>query len=123
MEENKSKCPLCNSALTEFKKYVALSEICRDDITMTMTSKKVDEVWHQFILFTPQYHKFCKEMLGRYFHHIPKTQLTPLDPKGTENFIESYREIFGEVPKIWMGGPTGICTCCEKNCKDGCLRK
>ena len=73
MEENKSKCPLCNSALTEFKKYVALSEICRDDITMTMTSKKVDEVWHQFILFTPQYHKFCKEMLGRYFHHIPKT--------------------------------------------------
>lgn len=32
-------------AFTEFKKYVALSKICKDDITMTMTSKEVDEVW------------------------------------------------------------------------------
>ena len=89
-----------------------------------MTSTQVDEVWHQFILFTPQYHKFCKEMLGGYFHHIPKTSLTPLDPKGGENFIESYRKIFGEIHKIWGADDSAcILSLCKKNCHGGCLRK
>ena len=104
---------------TEFKKYVALSEICRDDIPMAMVSKNVDEVWHQFILFTPQYHKFCNEMLGGYFHHIPKTSLTPLDPKGRENFIESYKEVFGEIPEIWGADSWCILDC--KKCNKGCM--
>ena len=106
-------------AFTEFKKYVALSEICEKK--MSMMSKEVDEVWHQFILFTPQYHKFCKEMLGGYFHHIPKTSLTPLNPKGRENFFESYKEVFGEVPKIWAEDAWCILSPCDE-CTSGCAK-
>ncbi len=100
-------------AFTEFKKYLALSKIVGKK--MSMMSEKVDEVWHQFILFTPQYHKFCEEVLEGYFHHIPKTSLTPLDPKGRENFIESYRKIFGEIPEIW-----GLKNKAGAICDDGC---
>ena len=86
-------------AFTEFKKYVALSQIVGKN--MAMLSKKVDEVWHQFILFTPQYHKFCKEMRGKYLHHVPKTSISSFTPKYRLNFIDSYKEIFGDIPEIW----------------------
>ncbi|MDP4012185.1 MAG: hypothetical protein Q8R00_01090 [Candidatus Nanoarchaeia archaeon] len=88
-----------NDAFTEFKKYVALTKIWEGPLSMV--SKEVDEVWHQFILFTAAYHKFCQENLGEYLHHQPKTSITPLDPSGKSNFFKAYEVIFGSLPKIW----------------------
>ena len=35
----------------------------------------IDEMWHNLILFTPQYHEFSKEYLGTpYFHHLPASK-------------------------------------------------
>lgn len=31
----------------------------------------IDEMWHNFILFTGDYAKFCNDYLGRYIHHNP----------------------------------------------------
>jgi hypothetical protein len=31
-------------------------------------------MWHNFILFTPQYHEFCKEHFQNYFHHLPASK-------------------------------------------------
>jgi len=86
----------------EFKKYVALNKISGKKM-MTMLSDQVDEVWHQFILFTPQYHEFCNETLGEYFHHQPwsKSVAESYREEGSKNLIESYKEVFGEVPEIW----------------------
>ena len=86
-------------AFGEFKKYVALTMIYGGN--MSMTSKKVDEVWHQFILFTPQYHQFCNGFLGRYMHHLPRTSHTPINPNGRVNFKSNYIEAYGEIPAIW----------------------
>lgn len=102
-------------AFGEFKRYVALVDLNRGKDVMSMTSKGVDEVWHQFILFTPQYHDFCDEMLGRYLHHVPKTSHTPSNPTGTKNFIKFYQEAFGYIPSIWgssedCGEPPGGCS-------------
>lgn len=36
-----------------------------------LSSYIVDEAWHTFILFTKDYHKFCKKVFGSYFHHTP----------------------------------------------------
>ena len=36
-----------------------------------LSSYIVDEAWHTFILFTKDYHKFCNEVFGKYFHHMP----------------------------------------------------
>lgn len=36
-----------------------------------MPSQVVDDAWHEFILFTRIYQKFCSKALGRFLHHIP----------------------------------------------------
>lgn len=36
-----------------------------------MPSKVVDDLWHEFILHTRDYQKFCQQAFGGFFHHIP----------------------------------------------------
>lgn len=31
----------------------------------------LDKMWHEFILFTREYHQFCDEYFGCYLHHVP----------------------------------------------------
>ncbi len=38
---------------------------------VSMPSQVVDELWHEFILFTRLYQRFCERALGRYLHHTP----------------------------------------------------
>lgn len=38
---------------------------------LAMPSQVVDDAWHEFILFTRQYQKFCAQGLGRFLHHTP----------------------------------------------------
>ena len=34
----------------------------------------IDEMWHTFILFTPDYTEFCLNHFGFYIHHVPTRQ-------------------------------------------------
>ncbi len=36
-----------------------------------MPSQAVDDAWHEFILFTRQYQRFCDRSLGHFLHHTP----------------------------------------------------
>ncbi|MFT3930149.1 MAG: hypothetical protein QM709_07605 [Spongiibacteraceae bacterium] len=38
---------------------------------VSMPSQVVDVAWHEFILFTQSYQRFCKKALGRFLHHTP----------------------------------------------------
>lgn len=38
---------------------------------VAMPSHAVDDAWHEFILFTRQYEKFCRHGFGRFLHHTP----------------------------------------------------
>ena len=38
---------------------------------VAMPSQAVDDAWHEFILFTRQYDKFCRHAFGRFLHHTP----------------------------------------------------
>ena len=38
---------------------------------VAMPSQAVDDAWHEFILFTRQYEKFCRHGFGRFLHHTP----------------------------------------------------
>ena len=74
-------------------------------------SKKVDNVWHQFILFTREYAGFCENILGKFLHHSPHTGQTSKDlkRKTAMNFVRSYNEVFGDVPEIWgIRGDEGL---------------
>ena len=41
----------------------------------------IDEMWHNFILFTKEYDSFCTNHFGRYFHHLPATKKEKSDQK------------------------------------------
>ena len=36
-----------------------------------MPSRVTDDLWHEFILHTQAYGRFCREAFGRYLHHAP----------------------------------------------------
>lgn len=38
---------------------------------VAMPSQAADDAWHEFILFTRQYDKFCGNAFGRFLHHTP----------------------------------------------------
>lgn len=42
--------------------------------TLAMPSKVVDDLWHEFILDTRRYARFCEQAFGHYFHHMPAGQ-------------------------------------------------
>ena len=43
---------------------------------VAMPSQAVDDAWHEFILFTRQYDKFCRQAFGRFLHHTPAEAMT-----------------------------------------------
>lgn len=72
-----------------------------------MYSLRIDEVWHQFVLFTNEYMKFCRRYFGRYLPHAPSNAPIPEEVAamrvGTfEDFRARYEELFGEaLPDVW----------------------
>ncbi len=38
---------------------------------VAMPSQAVDDAWHEFILFTRHYDRFCQQAFGRFLHHTP----------------------------------------------------
>lgn len=39
--------------------------------TMLRSMQEIDEMWHEFILFTEDYIEFCTHYFGEYIHHLP----------------------------------------------------
>ena len=43
---------------------------------VSMPSQAVDDLWHEFILFTRDYNNFCKQAFGQFLHHTPAVVLS-----------------------------------------------
>ncbi|MDO8990401.1 MAG: hypothetical protein Q7U91_12305 [Sideroxyarcus sp.] len=56
----------------------------------SMPSQAVDDLWHEFILFTRQYEQFCKRALGDYLHHTP-VEAMPTRDTATEGIRRTWR--------------------------------
>jgi hypothetical protein len=87
---------------SEFKKFILLAG--QKIYPIAMISPLVDEVWHQFILFTKHYKQFCLETVGFFVGHMPDTPKTPIPEESGENFRQAYRQHFGAIPAIWYKG-------------------
>ena len=91
---------------TEVKRYLVLNQVDRTR-AWKMYSLRVDEVWHQFVLFTVEYSAFCDKYFGHYAHHAPSNAPDPefghRAPEATfAEFADRYREMFGvELPDVW----------------------
>lgn len=44
---------------------------------VSMPSQVVDDLWHEFILYTRNYEAFCRKAFGRFLHHTPAAVLGP----------------------------------------------
>ncbi len=42
---------------------------------VSMPSQVVDDLWHEFILYTRNYQAFCRQAFGRFMHHTPAVAL------------------------------------------------
>jgi hypothetical protein len=42
---------------------------------VSMPSQVVDDLWHEFILYTKNYEVFCRQAFGRFLHHTPAVVL------------------------------------------------
>lgn len=91
---------------TEVKRYLVLAATDRNRL-WDMYSLRVDEAWHQFILYTAQYSEFCRRFFGHYVHHAPNNaprsaaHVTVPTASFTQ-FCDRYRELFGVLPPdVW----------------------
>jgi len=104
----------------EFKKYAGLTQVA--DGKLGMPSKDVDEIWHQFILFTREYAQFCDDTLGYFLHHSPSVSTDKTMPGDTNRFINLYQAVYGALPSIWGVDAAEWCSSggCGSGCGDGC---
>ena len=98
--------------IIEFKKFVALiiinrslsrsdSNVKDNQIIISMTNNIIDEIWHNFILFTKEYHEFSKNVFGKYFHHTPNSKKVRMSENSMLKFYQEYKKYFGSLHPIW----------------------
>jgi len=90
----------------EVKRYLVIAALDPEK-SWHMYSLRIDECWHQFILFTRQYVEFCKLYFGRYVPHAPSNSpdagLAPRQRTTFKEFNARYQELFGApLSEIWI---------------------
>lgn len=82
----------------EAKRMLYLHAITKKPVSPSL---KVDDAWHEMLMFTRYYQQFA-DFIGAFVHHDP----TPGAPDGGRMYAktkEMYEETFGEAPnpKYW----------------------
>ncbi|WP_437736860.1 glycine-rich domain-containing protein [Sorangium sp. So ce1335] len=87
----------------ELARYLWLVESDRTR-AYPMFSLRVDEAWHQFVLFTIEYADFCERFFGRFLHHAPGNAPAahPVREATWDEFAAAYSALYGEPPpEVW----------------------
>lgn len=66
-----NECQLVSRGLRQF----LLAYLKSGRKFVSMPSQVVDDLWHEFILYTKSYQDFCQTAFGGYFHHTPAAVL------------------------------------------------
>lgn len=91
-------------AIWEYKKFVYMGVV--SDFSVT-PSKVIDQVWHEHLLFSAGYRKFCKEIIQYDFDHNPELIYVSSQTEAFQSqyfhTIEFYKREFGLEPpsEIW----------------------
>ncbi|WP_437959891.1 hypothetical protein WME76_09740 [Sorangium sp. So ce119] len=88
----------------EVKKYLFLVE-ADAEAQIPMFSRRLDEIWHQLILFTEEYESFGRRFFGELVHHAantaPRAQLDRRPALRFEQFRARYEPLFGPISDAW----------------------
>jgi hypothetical protein len=98
----------------EVKRYLVLDRLYPES-KWQMYSRRIDEVWHQFVLFTREYSSFCERYFGAMLHHSPSNspaehaahvsvEKSPEDSATQfKTFRATYEAVFGvPLPQAWF---------------------
>ena len=75
---------------------------------MLRSMREIDEMWHEFILFTKDYTAFCQQYFGEYLHHFPNIFDTMPISRDEENeeiaklLPYIYDNLGEETMRIWF---------------------
>lgn len=75
---------------------------------MLRSMREIDEMWHEFILFTRDYTQFCLDYFGEYIHHLPNLFDNRPRPRAeVEEDVEKllpyiYDNLGAETLRIWF---------------------
>ena len=108
-------------AFAEVPKYMWLTQVhaqerqaCPDDASlprhclMLRSMREIDEMWHEFILFTREYMAFCEQYFGAYVHHMPNVFDTmPMHDIDNETEITKlltyvYNKLGAQTAQTWF---------------------
>jgi hypothetical protein len=93
------------SLFSEVKKYLVLCELHRDSM-IPMFSRRIDEVWHQLVLFTAHYEDFSRTYFGKFVHHDPveadADEVAPIREMTFAEFRAAYEARFGDLSEAWF---------------------
>ncbi|UII54286.1 hypothetical protein LS684_11350 [Cytobacillus spongiae] len=79
-----------NWSLFELKRYFLMTGILK---SVPMFSDKVDEVWHEMLMFTRDYEQFSIKFYGSFLHHTPNMEIEPI-PGDRAFFDYVYLKLF-----------------------------
>lgn len=99
-------------ALEETLRFMYL---CAHSKTTLTPSVLIDSTWHEFILFTRSYHKFCIQHFNHFIHHQPSSNKTN-ELQQYERTILLYEQHFGYCDDgFWPRNYQNIAPCgpCE----------
>ncbi|UVI29956.1 hypothetical protein [Paenibacillus spongiae] len=85
----------------ELKRYFLMCGVLRN---VPMYSAKVDDVWHEMLMFTWEYEQFCKSFSGTFIHHAPHAPGAKPDSAERAWFDWVYGELFAVFPasaQLW----------------------
>ncbi|MEC1070196.1 glycine-rich domain-containing protein [Priestia megaterium] len=86
----------------EMKRYFLLNAVIKD---VPMFSARVDEVWHEMIMFTVDYERFTEHFFNRFLHHQPNVETTPSPQPDKRAFFDwMYAHLFditGNSRLLW----------------------
>ena len=75
---------------------------------MLQSMREIDEMWHEFILFTKDYGDFCQHYFGEYLHHMPNIfDNMPISREKETEEIEKllpyiYDNLGEETMRVWF---------------------
>lgn len=88
----------------ELKKFLIVCAVSDKPIS---PSHAMDELWHDFILFTKDYSDFCIGYFGKMIHHYPEVNTTPeqrisANNRFNESKAEAIRIMKGDIDiQLW----------------------
>lgn len=86
--------------------------LCANTKKPIAPTHRIDTCWHNFILFTREYHDFCQQFFGKFIHHRPEPRLSENTVKAlsAKETAELASQVFGSVSVNWQTAPTSGCS-------------